>query len=509
MQLSKRVVTATLASMLVLGVGGGVAYGQPTGGFDTSVVAKKLGTSNKKKDKSEESTSSNTPSTTSTSTSKYLSVTEAPDYAYELTEVESFTGERNDITFNKGAAIEVDGDEYYLIGAEGTRLVDDPVRYAEYLGNGLYVASLDNDDVNNTGLVTADGDVLIDFDAAIITPDDERGEDIHFLKVSYATEETEDKDECFIYSTDRQFAFGPEIGDTMYKGYAEVFSVDKGKMVKGLRIENPSINAVRDLGDSFTYNDGDGYTMYDASGKELWSGEYATIFEGGLIEHGNNGNSWIIDATGEKRFETGGSLYNLTAGGTDSMSEYFTLTEDDQRTVVDIDGNQVLAKSYKQINYAAGGLFEVGSGSKEKIVNGDGKTVLKHTTSSIEEIVPGYVRARANNEDVLLKSGKKIANGSQGYYSDLVVQDEDNTNLYLVLNDEEFSLELTSGTALIPGLLRGRPADTSNYDYALYDLFTGEEVLEAEYETIEFAGDHVYAYGDGVWTVYEVELIED
>lgn len=429
---------------------------------------------------------------------------EAPDYEYTIEKEASFSGEEDDLTFDNGAAILVDGDSYYLIGPDGKQIIkNEEIIGVESVGDGYYIVIVKDgkDEVNKTGLVDKKGKVLIPFDAAFIKYTTDDPKDAMFLEVGYAMEETTDKSQCFVYSADNDYSLGPDEDDTMYKGYGEVFSLDEEEMVKGIRITNGSRTAFNDLQDAFTVEDDDDTTtMYNAKGKKLWeSPEKSTVYmaKNAVIVSSSSGQQ-LIDSSGKVSYETKGYLHGLN--GDDKR---FTEKNDDEVTVIDIEGKQVLDKSYDKVTYASGGLYDVGSGSDEAIVDGSGKVVVEYSSGyTLKEVVPGYCVSRANNEYVVIKSGKQIVSLKNGVVDNLVFKDD--SDKYYVLNDEKFNLEIRSVSELAPALARARMNDSAGV--GLYDLFTGKQLLEDEYEEIHIAGDYIYAFADGTWTTYELEL---
>lgn len=46
--------------------------------------------------------------------------------------------------------------------------------------------------------------------------------------------------------------------------------------------------------------------------------------------------------------------------------------------------------------------------------------------------------------------------------------------------------------------------------YGVYDLFTGEQLLDDEYDAVGYAAGCVFVHeSTGTWTVYEAELAQD
>ena len=432
----------------------------------------------------------------------FAKVTKAPEYSYELKEAGSFKGSRSDISFQRNGAIKSEGDKYYLLGPDGKQLIDKEIKGLSYLGNGVYAVSVDNgDEINNCGLVTIKGKVLMDFEAAVIKTVTNNSKDARFAKVVYATKKTDKKEDCFVYSTDNDFSISPEDGDTMYEGYAEVFDLKKGKKVKGVRITTNTYNSLHDLGDSFTVEQEDGSEiMYDESGKKIWnSGNLYTNVSDHAVVVSKGSTYSIVDAEGKIRYEAENTI-SPVQGANDYFKERGS---DDKYTVIDIDGDQVLKGSYDYINYEAGGLFDVGQDDDERVVDGNGKTVVEHSAGELVEIVPGYCSSYNKDDTALLEAGKEVLKGSSGDIKNIVAKNDDNE--YFVVAEGDYSLKFAYTYTLDTALVYGKK-DSSSTTYGVYDLFTGKTLLDEKYEKIDMAGGYIYAYADGTWTVYEVNL---
>ena len=436
--------------------------------------------------------------------SDFSSPTKAPEYKYEIKEESSFSIDKKSMAFQKDAAVKKDGDKYYLVGADGKSLVkdkkgnDQDIVGVDYLGDGLYAVATNKNEINSTGLVNSKGKTLIPFEAALIKKDDTLGSrDAKFLKVAYATDKTTKKEECFVYSTDQIVSLSPGSNDTMYKGYATVYSIDKDQMVKDIKITDGSPSSFKDLGDSFLLKKDNTYTMYDASGKSLWSGEYATVTGTYVIANAKSTYS-IVNSLGKETYSTKDNINSIS----DADGVFKLKVADKQFTAIDKDGKKVLDKTYSAINYADDGMFEAGEGSDESVVDGKGNAIVK-ASSTFKKVLPGYCTTKSNNEYVLIKSGEKLTSGTKGTFDKLLVQTKDDE--YLILNDGKKTISLYSVNIIAPGLVRAH-SNKSSTEYGLYDLFTGEKLLDEKYEAIEVAGDYVYAYANGTWTTYKFEL---
>ena len=424
------------------------------------------------------------------------------NYAYELKEVGSFAGDKNVPSFQyKGAIGFNDSSQPQLLGTDGKPLMDGAaIRGIEYWADGLYVVALENDEINNTGLVSLTDGVLVPLEAATLEYATEKPEDARFVEVVYATDKTDNEDECFVYSTDKMVSISVEEGDTMYKGYAKVYDLEKHAFVDGVEITNGSRNAMKDLGDAFVVQDEDDkYTMYDASGKEVWSSSEYADFGRHTLTYQADGKSYIVDATGQPTFVTEGYLNTLT-----STDDLYIMQDGDDKQVIDSKGNVVLEETYEKVIGEYDGIFAVSDAGKSMIVDAQGKVLTDDVEEfTVSPLLPGILTYKngAGKRMLCLSNGTLIED-IDGSMSDMDFYKDDS---HLVVSTGSYDVTVTSPSVLTTGLIRGH-VDGSSDTYALYDLFSGTELLDASYETINWAGGYVYAFKDGTWTVYEAKL---
>lgn len=424
------------------------------------------------------------------------------DYHYTLKEAGSFEGDKNIPSFQYDGAIGFNSDgKPQLLGVDGKPLLDGAaIRGIEYWANGLYLVALDNDEVNNTALVSLTDGTLVPPEAATFSYGTDKPEDARFVEVIYATDKTDNEDECFVYSTDKMVSISVEEGDIMYKGYGKVYDLEKRAFVDGVEITNGSRNAMKDLGDAFVVRDKDDrYTMYDATGKEVWSSSEYVDLGRHSVTYQSGGKSYIVDTKGQTSFVTDGYLNTL-----ESTDDLYSIQIGDDKKIIDSKGNVVLEDTYERITGEYDGIFAVTVDGKPQIIDATGKVLVdsmeEYTMSSELPGVLTYKNADGNR-CICLSDGRLIEN-VDGLMSDF---DFTQDNKHLVIKTGSYDIVANNPTSLDKGLLRGHPEGYSD-TYALYDLFSGNELLDASYETINWAGGYVYAFKDGKWTVYEAKL---
>lgn len=437
---------------------------------------------------------------------------------YELEPEGSLSEENINLSFSYDSLLNRGSESYDFLSTAGDVLVSN-ISNTEYLENGLYAVrgQFETDDVNKTGLFTAEGETLIPEEAAAVyLPDNRKDGSARFLGVIYATETTDNKDECIIYFTDNFVSFDVGEDDTMYKGYAKIFDLEKKAFVEGVEPASFYSGDFYDLGDSFVLSGGGSTDMYDPDGNKIWSstGYCSGCTADGLAIRIDNKN-YIVNSAGQDVFKTDFSVDPLNTG-----LNYFKLYNNDEKgyQAVDMNGNPVLDGFYSSIYQTNGYVFNVSPVSedeaekdKELYVTADG-TVLSENAEYLDVTLGGYGTARMEDSD------KAALVTPNGFYDDL----EDGGHLqfgpektFAVLNTGELSLtfdEETSVGRLKDGMIAVAEKNSSGTVCSAYDLFTGEQILPAEYDAIQVAGNHLFAQkatssGGHVWDVFKIHLV--
>ena len=492
-----------------------------------------------------------------------------PNYEYKLTKTGEFKGDKSalrraeeilhlgeydSVGYDGGMVVETDGG-YQIMGTDGKPVLDGKVFESfKYIGHGVYCVKAPGDDINQLGLVRADGTELLPCEAARFKKLRYESMDSRFIEVVYAEGETKSKDEAFLFKHDGKRKLigveSPGKDDTLYKGYARMFDLKKGSFVEGIELRDARVaQHAYDMGDAFAIKyaskDGDfgsidisdfggafdedscecgDATIYDADGKQIWSKKGPAKVYPYFVAFEENGKTQVVDASGKVRYtaDSSKSLENFIDcygwWSDDYLAELDVI--DFKYKVIDFDGKQVLpATDLSKVGTYKNGLFIVdapmtdGQLGGEKVLGADG-TVLADDPSmeyAIRARLPNYnfVSKRDTKNDsmsgVVAKGAKIIWEGdAQPLLYDYLGVEKDGK--MLTLNDEKFSLEIEPEAGLCPALIAGH--GKSSTKYGVYDLFTGKQLLKDEYESIGYGSDCVWAYANGTWTIYSVELKE-
>ncbi len=422
---------------------------------------------------------------------------------YSLEETGSISSEKG-LQSGYGAVYYVEDEKAKIVAGNGETFKDSYVNINN-LGAGYLAVKKSSDDVNSTGLITTDGEELIPCEAAIIERmKNKRGEDVgRYFKVIYGTGKTTDKEKAFFYTTSKNLSFSIDDGDTMYTGYARVYDSVNKQFVQGVKSENPDTLSMKECGDHFIIRDKDDvYYLFDENGKTIMQTTNVQGIGNGYFLQNDERKYKLYDETGELLLTTEDML-----GDMDSTSGYLRKYENSNYVMVDKSGKQVLPDVYKMISSENRGIVEVQTVAGEYqllTLKGD---VLATSMDNIYEVYgaahnskTGYYYTKDNDKCTFVGPDGTIMEGlDEPPGRGIVFKDTD----ALVINDKDFSLHLENESYRELGLALIAIKSDSNGKYGAFDLFTGEQLLDYDYDRIEGIEGYVYALKGDTWTIYK------
>lgn len=411
----------------------------------------------------------------------------------------------NRLLQNYGTMYYVEDDCARIVATNGETLKE-PYTHIEALGEGYMAVAKKSDDVNRTGLIKTDGKELIPCEAAIIERiSNKRGGNYNgrYMRVVYGEGTTTDKEKAFFYTTDKQFSFSADDADTLYTGYARVYDTVKEQFVPGVQSDNPDEYSIKECGDHFFIEDQEGiYYLYDENGKEILQSTKINGIGNGYFIISDEGMYEVYDETGEKLLSSKDMYTDM-----ESESGYLKIYENSNYVMIDKNGDQILPDTYKSISSESKGLVSVQSVTGEyQLVNLKGE-VLGSTNDMIAPISEpysddsGYYYAKNDDKFDLIGPGGMIVSGLEECPTHCIVMKDTDA---LVINDGEFSLHMDNkhGEDLGLGLI-GMKSD-SNGKFGVIDLFTGEQLLDYEYDNVYGIDGYIYALKGDTWTIYKL-----
>ena len=377
----------------------------------------------------------------------------------------------------------------------------------EYLGYGLYAARSSDvlpdgicPEINRVSLVNSQGEELIPKGACLISrPYGYEETDSRYLIVYYATNQTNNQEEHLVSMSEHGSVYGSVLENgTMYDGYIKVFDLEKNQFVKGLP-EIRKINEVRICGDNLVIGNNREATMYDPNGKALISGEICGVGNGTLVIN-NDGTYRVYDEAGAQTY------YANQYVGVVENSQYITLNVNGRKKVMDRNGNVIMDAIYTSIYEEFNGYFYVSDGKKSGLVTVDGRELVPcqyEWISLVEnDCFDGtYFFCKNGNGYTLAGENGIIATNLPSMPTELVFVEKGDA---LVLNKRSYALEL--GDRRYSKLARALMAVASEENglYGAYDLYTGTQLLNCEYEAVTYAAGYLYAYKNGGWEVFKI-----
>ena len=442
-------------------------------------------------------------------------------YHYEAKKEGSFEGDRLEFDQRSGAIVRRDGDDYFVVGPDGTNVCSAAAKETKPLEDDMVVIESRADGPNRIGAVdTVDGEVIPP-EAAVIEWADCQGGDHRFCAVTYATEPTDEESKAAVVvrrygQTDVASRAGGYLGDyvrALYEGYTKIYDVKK----KGFVTLPDNVDkhaAFYDLGESLLAWDvqHDSARLFDSKGKELWNGSGVLSLSVGAHSFCvAKGTSYeLIDNQGKVQHTHKEDGYVHSLYGPD---DYYTVTSlsDDKTYVIDLGGEVVMEPIDCDYVRECNGLFELRD--EPKVVDSEGRLVAEGQL--MDSPLEGYVTLQALDGDegrMLLCGSEQLARGLElGEANDLVFRDDDSN--YYVFATHACSLKLEGGYGLDKALVCGSSEQDGDH-MGVYDLFTGEEVIPATYSRFITAGNRIYAFdegdnktSEGVWDVYTVKRI--
>lgn len=377
----------------------------------------------------------------------------------------------------------------------------------EYLGNDLYVVRAVSDTINNAGLVTADGEVLIDFEAGLIGwPRSSYSSTDRFLTVIYTTGETENQDEAIMYATDSLFSLSPSDEDTLYTGYRRIFDLETGKFVENAENTIGDSYCVTPCGDSFFMEGDDGVNrLYSADGKVLFeTSRYISYIGNGTFLSTENGNE-VYDDTGKVLFKSETYLSMLEGP---SNYYYYTAPDSDEIVLLDLTGKEAGRLAVNSLYTEVGeNVFRVkDQRGAYQLMDLEGNVLFDAGAESISDSsdIPGCLYYSGSKGFSYYLPDGKTGSCENGYGYSMIGFNADQTAYYCYA-DQDYTINAGShaGTGDLPGTVEcGESYDKTG----LIDCFTGEKLLEERYSSINKMGSYLAAEDGetGAWEIYKV-----
>ena len=447
-----------------------------------------------------------------------VSASEFP-VGYTVTEIGQINYDGNDYKVDYSGALNYHaanktGEYYvqYICDYLGNRILDEGLLNIEGISETCFAVTADSDDINRTGLVTVDGEVLIPCEAAIIKAvvnEDYPDIPVRYVEVIYSTGQTDNINEAFFYVTDHLELFQqPTDDDIPYAGYAKIYDLETKKFVGDIIVDNNSKDAVKDCGDYVAVEGLDGnIRIYDADGKETMC-----IQDRPVEYYGNN--YVVVNENGYCVYDagTGEESFFINSGALCYYYRDYIYVNDfsaDIKQVLDKSGN-IIIDNIRLVYNINNGIIEAEDENDNKILMDidTGKIIHQMEDSEWDYyniIKYGYYYYEKEDLTVVAPDGSEcVAEDKSNMYNLVIGRETDSGTEYYVFNDKDYTLKLdNAGTSLTYGML----ACMQDGKYGVYDLFTGDLIVPFNYVDVQYGAGYIYAYDEhGVITVYKADL---
>ena len=394
---------------------------------------------------------------------------------------------------------EISEEEIQCLDYTGKPLLDGKVDYIDDLGNtGLYVYYVVPDgDISYCGLMDAEGNIILSADEKVGTFD---AVDDRFVKAYLPEAVTTDRDNAIYYSTSRMFSVDVGEDDVMYSGTVKLYDTKEHKFLENTaQKSDPNYKIGNDI---ITFYDDNSKTVAVTTDDKLIDVEGKSVV-GDLITEYSSGKTVVYDKDMKKLFTTDYSISEMT-----DTHEYYSIydSESGKRGVIHKSGTVMIEPKYGSISYLSDGVFSYyfDDYDKQGLLYADGTELTKDDYKSLSATgIPGYFNASTQDSKYTLLD----AEGNE------VIKDADyrfNEGNYFASNGDYEYFIINSGESLkmaSSGDYYGNNLIGSRKDNAIFDLVTGEKVLEG-FERSYQAYGYIYAVKDGETTIYQVETAE-
>lgn len=428
-----------------------------------------------------------------------------------------------EITACGGAFLQKDDQRVRLLNMKGEPVTESYAKIEKITGNFYSVNEglTSIDDVNKTGIVDANGQVILKPECFMISPISEEGssnDSDRYIKVFYATETTKDKDECLVYLSDSMFTSlgGPSGEDTMFKGYYKVYDLKNKAFIDGVEFKRQTYDDVRVSGDLLKIKDENGVSkVYGTDGKVLFDEADGKIkvFDMSnhlvVIENVDDYTCTLYDETGKKVCSHESSIHSITG---DAPAYYFNT--DNGYEAYDISGKKLSQEALYTINYYNDGVLCVTDENQTKrLINTETGSVIEgsEVTGNYHYCGYGYWTCYNDNgtNTVFTKNGK-LGDFDDSNVDDVVITKKtENGEDAFIFDKNDFTVSVANGFMNaqdnIQGLISVYNSDSDARGYDLVSAFSGNKLVEGA-EKISASENAVCALKDGSYTLYSLTL---
>lgn len=409
------------------------------------------------------------------------------------------------ITGDNGLIYRDDNGKYGIITLDGKKDTGAKYTACKSIGNYFLVRTDDGGNVENPasmncmGVVDVTGKEIIPMKYASANEISDR-----YIYVCEVTEQTTDKQEALVYSSDSAFSINYSDGDILFKGKWYIYDMVSGKMLDGVSGTNScNINV---YGNFIRYETDTGKKItVNEKGEKL--SEDADLFMNGYYALVKENAGAVYNSEHEKMFD-----YEIDSFvPCDSTDEYIvaSLYENGETKYVIMDtAGKVVSAEFSDRPDVYGKLVKAG----EKIYDFEGNMVIEGTFQVVHyEKQFGDVWFLKNDKEwtMIDKDGTVLYQGIEddvtSVYTDRysIEKKVDDKRMYYSFADKDFVIE---GSSCAPWLVSvSRP----NRIYDMVDVISGKSIISGynSYSNVVTSDGTIYVYalkaggGHDIYTV--------
>ena len=404
---------------------------------------------------------------------------------------------------------------YTLYSYMGEDLMGKTYNNFEYFVDGITAAYTYSEEVPQCSLINVNtGETYLEDEACQIEQLSDR-----FYYVIYATEQTEDKDEAFIYFTDNMFSIAPDEDDILYKGYAKIFDLEAGDFVGDIVLNEPNDVTVCENTTLCVEVDWDTCDVYAADGTCLAEGvPTVTVCQDIMVQDTYEGIV-IYDSEFNKLRELSDGDIVSEEGSTYTAysNKYLKTYNSDEYPylygLTDMGGNLVLDTKYESIYKTYGDYVFVGMKKDDQYLYGvnlaDGTEIIpcEYRGAYVMDRLPLIRYYDYEDNDFIYIPGVGSINEGEykkdsDVYYNLVNEDDYSTCNYLVYGTGE-TVTYTDADVITGVLLF--------CEDGLMEMINGEILVDAEefnFDRVISTSEYLYCYdrAAGEYTIYRYEI---
>lgn len=429
------------------------------------------------------------------------------NFHYELKEVGSFIT-KDDLLFTDQIPLFLERDEndsriYTLLSHLGEDMIGETCNSYDYFGNGITAIYRKGTEVPTCKLVNIDtGEVYLADDAVQIEQLNER-----FYYVVYVTERTENRDECFIYFTDQMLSLGPDEDDVLYKGYSRIYDLEKAQFVGNLQGEIPE-HWVLANGDTVCIAKSyDLYDVYLDNGSIISDVKNLALTPNGFIQK-SNGNCVLYDTELNELCTVPNATPLSLHDPYNHYSDHYFLfgTDWDRKGIIDRNGTMIVPDEYKFLTCYFDDYFIVANDEKKGVYHADGSVLIPVEYDGVFGTeYPGFRMTKEHGDDeetFLYVPGRQVMSISEYHGSPpLLYQYVDGASRTL-----DYLIPSSGDTLLIKDYENVVGAIVAS-EQGVMEMIHGTTLIEQDFSRVIGTDEYIYAYKDGMWTVYSWDLL--